>query len=93
VRLYELATGKELGVLKGHREPGWAVAFSPDSSRVVTHAQDGTVKRWDAQSAEEIMTVGRVQTAPGLGSVAFSSDGWKVVAAAWTTSGCGTPRR
>jgi WD40 repeat protein/serine/threonine protein kinase len=80
VRLYEVPTGKEAGVLKGHTQLGWAVAFSPDGQRVVTAAQDSTIKLWDAKTGEEIMTIGRQQLGV-VGSVAFSSDGWKIVSA------------
>jgi WD40 repeat protein len=79
VRLYEIATGKEAAVLKGHTQPVRGVAFSPDGKRVVTQAEDDTIKLWDAKTGEEIMTVGRA--ACGIfGSVSFSSDGWKIIA-------------
>src|SRR5262249_10324985 len=79
VRLYEVPTGKEVGVLKGHTDVGWAVAFSPNGERIVTQSQDNTIKLWDAKTGEDILTVGRQQCGM-IGSVAFSSDGWKIVA-------------
>jgi WD40 repeat protein/serine/threonine protein kinase len=78
VRLYRVATGKELAVLKGHTQPPWSVAFSPDGLRIVTGGgADETIKLWNAKSGEEIMTVGRH---PGIvSSVSFSPDGQKIV--------------
>jgi eukaryotic-like serine/threonine-protein kinase len=78
VRLYNVATGAEAAVLKGHVRPPWCVAFSPDGKRVVTGGgADETIKLWDANTGEEIMMVGRH---PGVvTSVAFSQDGMKIV--------------
>jgi WD40 repeat protein len=80
VRLYRVATGKEVGILKGHGRPVKGLAFSPDGRRLVTAAgSDESIKLWDARTGEEILTVGRH---PGwLTSVAFSADGNKIVSA------------
>nr|MBA2306939.1 hypothetical protein [Candidatus Dependentiae bacterium] len=32
-RLWNVATGKEIHILKGHMGPFWSVAFSPDGKR------------------------------------------------------------
>jgi WD40 repeat protein len=78
VRLYEVATGKEVRALRGHTEPPWGVAFSPDGLRIVTGGgADETIKLWDPKTGQEILTVGGH---PGLvTSVAFSPDGHKIV--------------
>jgi dipeptidyl aminopeptidase/acylaminoacyl peptidase len=78
VRLYRVATGEEVAVLKGHTRPPWCVAFSPDGLRVVTGGgADETIKLWDAKTGEEIMTVGQH---PGtVTGVSFSLDGRKLV--------------
>jgi WD40 repeat protein len=78
VRLYNVATGKELAVLKGHTRPPWCVAFSPDGKRIVTGGgADQTIKLWDARTGQEILTVGR--HADYVTSIAFSADGRKIV--------------
>jgi WD40 repeat protein len=78
VRLYDVASGKEVGVLKGHTRPPWCVAFSPDGKRLVTGGgADQTIKLWDARTGQEIITVGRAPS--DVTSVAFSPDGRKIV--------------
>jgi WD40 repeat protein len=78
VRLYDVATGKEVGVLKGHTRPPWCVAFSPDGTRIVTGGgADQTLKLWDASTGQEIITIGRHPD--DVTSVAFSPDGQKIL--------------
>jgi WD40 repeat protein/serine/threonine protein kinase len=88
VRLYDVATGEETAVLKGHVRPPWCVAFSPDGKRVVTGGgADQTVKLWDARTGEEIMTVGR-HPAGMVTGVAFSPDGLKIVSTTTVGPAC-----
>ena len=78
VRLYNVATGTEVAVLKGHTRPPWCVAFSPDGKRVVTGGgADETVRLWDARTGQEIMTIGRHPDE--VTSVTFSPDGRRIV--------------
>jgi WD40 repeat protein len=77
VRLYSVATGKEVAVLKGHSRPPLCVAFSPDGKRVVTGCDD-TIKLWDPATGAEILTVGRYPSGQ-VNNVAFSPDGRKIL--------------
>jgi tetratricopeptide (TPR) repeat protein len=65
--------------LKGHTQDVISVAFSPDGARLISGANDNTVKLWDVESGEEALTLrghqGRVR------GVAFSRDGQSVAAA------------
>jgi RNA polymerase sigma factor (sigma-70 family) len=72
-RLWDVETGKELVVLKGHTGPVWAAAFAPDGKRVATGGADGTVRLWDPQSGKELASI--VSGAEVVTAVAFSPDG------------------
>ena len=53
-RLWEVASGKEIGVLKGHDGGVWSAAFSPDGRQVVTASGDKTARLWEVASGKEI---------------------------------------
>src|SRR5262249_10751129 len=46
-RLWEVATGKLRGQIRGHSNTVWATAFSPDGRLLATGSQDTTVLIWD----------------------------------------------
>lgn len=46
VRVYQLETGEELEIGKGHHGPVWSVCFSPNGKLYATGSEDGTVKLW-----------------------------------------------
>ncbi len=55
------------------------VAFSPDSRRLATSSEDQTVRLWDAETGQEVLTLhGHTDIVP---SVAFSPDGNRLVSA------------
>ena len=63
--------------LAGHIDSVTAVALSPDGTRALTGSQDNTVKRWDALTGKEILTLtGHKEE---VTSVSFSPDGKKVL--------------
>ncbi len=62
--------------LKGHTEPVYAIAFTPDGKQVVTGSFDKTLKTWDAATGKEIKTFGGPQGHQGLVlCLALNSDG------------------
>ena len=90
VRVWQAADGRELHCLRGHEEPPKhvfvriatrinGVAFSHNSTRLVSGADDETVRLWDAHAGVELLCLRR--HASSVSSVAFSADGRCVVSA------------
>lgn len=55
--LWDVASGQELGVLKGHSSRVVSVAFSPDGRRVFTTARDQSLRVWDAEDGRELLAL------------------------------------
>jgi WD40 repeat protein len=54
VRIWETATGKELPLLGGHRQPPSALVLSPDGKTVLSWGGDQVVRRWDAATGRQL---------------------------------------
>ena len=70
VRLWEVASGKEICQLKGYQQTVTSVAFSPDG-KVLASASGNEIRMWDAGSGVEIRRL--MSEASSL--VCFSQDG------------------
>jgi WD40 repeat protein len=77
VRLWDLASGETIRVLKGHRGAVNAVALSPDGGTVVSGGADRTMRLWDRVSGKEKRTL--TGHSDWVWSVAFSPDGKRVL--------------
>src|SRR5262245_8499036 len=77
-KLYDVEKKCERAVLKGHKGPVSAVAFSPDGATLATGSWDQTVRLWDVASGKEKANfkwpVGRVF------SLAYAPDGLRLAA-------------
>lgn len=71
VRIWEVATGRELLVFKGHKFEVNTVAFHPDGKRLASGGR-GDLKIWDGTTGREILALGGVESANHL---VFSPDG------------------
>jgi WD40 repeat protein len=72
VKLWEVATCKELAALKGEMVGVMTVVFSPDSKTLAAGNEDGTIKLWDVSTRKELATFkGHAKYAYSL---AFSPD-------------------
>jgi len=85
-RVWDAANGKEIALLKGHRDSVNGASFSPDGRRIVTTSyDDNTARLWDAESGTEIALLkGHEDWASGA---SFSPDGrWIVTASGGNTA-------
>jgi WD40 repeat protein len=81
LRLWDLATGKELHCFHDHTGPVSAVAFLPDGRQALSGSSDKSIRLWQLsdESAPARTEVGEVRTYLGhdgpVASVAFAPDG------------------
>lgn len=72
-RLWDVATGRDLGAFEGHTDVVWSAAFSPDGSRLVTASWDKTARVWDVATRKEIVRL--VGHPDRIYGAVFSPDG------------------
>jgi hypothetical protein len=77
VRLWDARTGQPVATLKGHDAAVFAVAFSPDSARLISGGRDGALRLWDVVAHEPILVLKGHQGS--IASVAFTPDGSRIV--------------
>jgi hypothetical protein len=79
VRLWDLATGRELQSLRGHRGIVLDAVFSPDGKQAVSGGEDKTVRVWDLEEGRELRHLEGHKD--WIMSVAFCPDGRHVLSA------------
>lgn len=85
VRLWDIATGTEIGVLKGHSPSIFggveALAWGPDGQRLASGGWDGTARIWDTTSGTELQCL-QGHLGPIL-SVAWDPAGARLASGSW----------
>jgi hypothetical protein len=71
LKLWEVASGKELRTFTGHTHEVTSVAFSPDGRTALSASDDKTLKLWQVAAGKELRTF----NSDIAFSVAFSPDG------------------
>ncbi len=77
LRLWDLATGKQVRQFDGHTQDIRRVAISPDGKQLLSGSFDGTMRLWEIQTGKEI----KCFKGPGnfVESVGFTPDGKKAI--------------
>ncbi|MDX1932608.1 MAG: AAA-like domain-containing protein [Capsulimonadales bacterium] len=57
IDLIEVATGKRSATCTGHINTVTGLVFSPDSTRLVSGAHDGSVKLWDVATGDQVLSL------------------------------------
>jgi WD40 repeat protein len=89
LKLWDIATGREIRTFVGHTDSVIAVAFSPDGRNALSGSSDRTLKFWDVATGKEIRTLaGHTSWARARSTAAACC-----LAASTTPSSSGTLRR
>ena len=72
VTLWDVATGTEIGALKGHGKGVTQVAFSRDGRLLASSSSDNTIRIWDVAARRELRTL--TGHTANIESIDFSPD-------------------
>lgn len=79
VRVWDLATGREIQRFENSTSGSFAARFMPDGKRVISGADDGFLRMWDISTGAELMSL----ATPARGAaIALSNDGRHAAVAA-----------
>jgi WD40 repeat protein len=68
VRLWDVATGKQVRTFEGHTGSVPGLAFSPDGKRLLTGGHDRTARLWDVATGKEVRKLeGHTDIVSGVG--------------------------
>jgi WD40 repeat protein len=73
IRFWDVASGREIGAIRGHGRGVSKVAFSRDGKVLASAATDNSIKMWDAATRNELRTL--TGHTSNIESMDFSPDG------------------
>ncbi|HYJ85453.1 MAG TPA: caspase family protein [Pyrinomonadaceae bacterium] len=79
VELWDVASGRQLGALKGHGKGVRTVAFSRDGRLLASGSTDNTIRLWDLATIRELRTL--TGHTSNIESIDFSPDGRLIASA------------
>ena len=79
IKVWELASRKELARLEGHGAQVLSVAFNPEATQVASGGADQELNVWDVQTGEKLISLGTHTSA--VTAVRWPGDGKTIVAA------------
>lgn len=83
---------QKVRTLKGHGKWAWTANFSPDGSKIVSGAADGTVRIWDARNGSQLQELAAAKGYSGYVWFAkFSPDGRKILTGDHTNGAASRP--
>ena len=53
-RVWEVTTGQQVALMRGHEDYVYISDFSPDGTMLLTHSDDGSARLWDASSGQPL---------------------------------------
>lgn len=77
IRLWDVASGKEIKQLVGHSSSVITALFSPDGKNIISSSRDATIRLWSTESGKEIRQFER--NCRAFYSVAFAPSGDHII--------------
>ncbi len=81
IKIWEVATGRELRTLTGHSDFFRSVVYSPDGRYLASGSFDKTIKIWEVATGREVRTL--TGHSGWVNSVVYSPDGCYLASGSW----------
>jgi WD40 repeat protein len=79
LRVWDVVTGSQQCIMEGHSDTALCIAFSPDSTTIVSGSKDHTLRVWDTGTgAQRLSMTGHTAS---VNALAFAPDGQTVASA------------